>query len=78
MLCLLHEIQGMVDIEDLIFDETINSKWNLLHWSIGMDEQLRFDLETMPKTYVHTVMALRFLFRVEWPGWILIDDIFFQ
>lgn len=43
----------MVDIEDRIFHETIDIKWNLLLWSIEMDEQLRFDLKTMPKGYVH-------------------------
>lgn len=65
----------MVDIEDLILgenvDENIDDKWNLLLWSLGMDEQLRFDLETMPgkEKYIHTVLALKFLFKVYFVLW---------
>lgn len=65
----------MVDIEDLILgenvDENIDDKWNLLLWSLGMDEQLRFDLEAMPekKKYIHTVLALKFLLKVYFVLW---------
>lgn len=64
MLRLFHGIQDMLKIEDLIFDERVDVKWNLLLWSIGMDSQLRFDLENIPERYVHTVLALKFLRKV--------------
>ncbi|XP_055325860.1 uncharacterized protein LOC129579717 [Sitodiplosis mosellana] len=55
--------EGMAEIEDIIFGKNIDDKWNLLLWSIGIDVQLRFDLDSIPKRYVHTVLALIFLLK---------------
>lgn len=59
------------DIEDIIFGKNIDIKWNSLLWSLGMDLQLRFHLESIPRRYIHTVLALTFLLKVSGSATIL-------
>lgn len=58
------QITGKINIEDLIFGNNIDTKWDLLLWSIGINAQLRSDLECIPNRYVHAVLALTFLRKV--------------
>lgn len=59
--CVIPDVHA---IEDVIFGEHFDDKWNLLLWRIGMDPQLQFDLITIPRRNVHTVLALTFLTKI--------------
>lgn len=62
-------ILGFVDVEDMIFDRSDDDndeiKWNLLLWSLGLDPQMQFGLQKIPRKYMPTVLALKFLCNVK-------------
>lgn len=58
---------GFFDIDALIFgnfDDFDDIKWKLLLWSIGLNPQLRFDLQKIAREYIPTNLALMFLLKV--------------
>lgn len=74
----IHNFLGFFDLDALIFgelDDSDDTKWDLLLWSIGLNSQLRSDLQRIKKEYVPTVLALMFLLQVK-SNWILTSNLF--
>lgn len=64
----IRNFPGFFKLDALIFgelDDSDDTKWDLLLWSIGLNSQLRYDLQRIKKEYVPTVLALMFLLQVK-------------
>lgn len=64
----MHGFPGYFDLDAMIFggpDASDDIKWKLLLWSLGLDFQLKFDLQKLPKENVLMVLVLLFLLKVK-------------